>query len=993
MTTRRRSVPTLPTAAKAPEPRLRCGPAPVSLHSRPDFVVALGASAGGLEALQDFFSALDPEQARPAAFIVVQHLSPDHKSMMPDLLTRSTCLPINVIEEGMPLVAGQVFLIPPSVTLRITPAGRFALRPKTPGVVSLPIDILFSSMAEVFKNNCIGVVLSGTGSDGTRGVVAINSVGGLTLAQTPSSAQFDGMPRSAIATGYVDEQGDARQLARRVLDYLHGQVPEPVLLHAPDGASGPDQEGYRAILEDLSTRTAIPFDQYKQSTVVRRIHRRMTIRHCASLTDYAKLLRGDPAELQTLRREVLIGVTRFFRDGPAFDELAKLLPDLLAHKAKGEALRIWSAGCSTGEEAYSLAILVHEAMQAAGLSLEVKIFATDVVQDYLDVASAGLYPATIEAELSPQRLEACFVRQGEMYRISPAIRRMVIFARHNVITDAPFTKVDLLVCRNTLIYFEASLQEKVIKRFQYALTDGGILFLGSSESLGPAARDFMILSSKNKIFRTLRPGALSLEALQIGRMDRALHVVSRPPGVADPATPMDRIKDALIDTLLPPSILLTETREIAHVFGDVSRFLRLPKGQATLDPARMMAPGASATLLQILAVARRDRAPVFSAPIALGRPADGPVESFRIRAAPVAHEAPLDQLMVVTFLPVQAPTAVPDPADAPEVPSARIEMLEGELAITREHLQSTIEELEAANEELQAANEELLASNEELQSTNEELQSVNEELYTVNSEYQEKIQLLVKANADLDLMARAAAIPTIFVDSEIVLTRFTPDSRLIYDFRDTDIGRPLGDFSNKIGYATLPRDLGAVVQQRSGREVYWRTRDGTDYLIRMMPYSDGDGAVLGAVVAFIDITKLNQLESLQNLIDSLPEHLAVLDGDGNIQFVNSAWTKFAAANEGDADRVGVGTNYFDACVGAVPRDRYAAKAAAGLRAVLSGGIDHFSLRYPCHSPTEKRWFLMHAAPLQGSGGGAVVSHINITSLVGANEEEVESHEA
>ena len=818
------------------------------------YLVAIGASAGGLEPLQAFFGAL--ERPENTALVVIQHLSPDHKSMMGELLGRNTSLPITTVENGTRIEAGAIYLIPPKFNIFLRDKQTFGVTPKPSGVVNLPIDVFVSSAAGFYHEHMVAIVLSGTGSDGARGVVEVNAAGGLALAQSPESSQFDGMPNSAIATGFVDDIGEPAYLADRVGKHI---TRRNGVIALPDRDSDSDDFSSEVklgdVLHELRLRTGIPFDEYKKSTVARRIERRMALKHASTLSSYLQILRNESEELDTLRRETLIGVTSFFRDPDAFDALKKAVEEIVETKRSGEALRIWVAGCSTGEEAYSIAMIADECLQETSKVIELKIFATDLEQTYLDVATTGTYPESISTEVSEERLNRYFSRIGDQLRIRPEVRKSVIFARHNMISDAPFTKVDLVSCRNTLIYFESDLQERVLKRFQYALGANGVLFLGSSESLGRLQRDFTVIDSSARIFRALRPAVLSLEAIQTDPKSLVAGRVRRGTD-KDPANPVERARQTLIDTLAPPSLLLSRSREVIHIFGDVTPFLKLPKGEATLDASRMLDPTAASALLKLLKQREADednREMLESQPLKLVQGAD---RYYRLQLVSLRDQPQQQGLQILAFTEVEFATdeeSAQNPSDAAD---AKVEVLQSELTLTRQNLQNTIEELEASNEELQATNEELLASNEELQSTNEELQSVNEELYTVNSEYQEKIRILDRVNEDLDTMATATGIPTLFLDEYINIVRFTPSITSIYQLRDSDIGRGLDEFSSKIGFEDLIDCARQALESQASQELYWQTPKGTPILIRIVPYSETAYGSKALVVLFINVTTI-----------------------------------------------------------------------------------------------------------------------------------------
>jgi two-component system, chemotaxis family, CheB/CheR fusion protein len=960
------------------------------------FVVGIGASAGGLDALERLFSALPVDSG--AAFVVIQHLSPDHKSMMDNLLSRYTEMPVRVVQHDMHLAPDAVFLIPPGKSMRLA-SDRLLLSPKPEHGLSLPIDIFFASLAEQVGDRSLAVVLSGTGSDGSRGVAAVNAGGGFVFVQDPTTAKFDGMPRSAIATGLVDVVATAEGLAARLLEHLRTPREAGMRLLGADSSSAQAQP-LDGILERLVASSGIDFREYKPTTVLRRIERRMQVLRAASLADYHERLAGSLDEQSLLRRELLIPVTRFFRDTEAFDQLAEqVIPDLVNNGNLLEPIRVWVACCATGEEAYTIAILFAEAFQRLGRSRPVKIFATDVEQQYLDHAAAGAYPDTIAAEVSARRLEQFFFERQGGFVVRPEVRQMVIFARHNLVGDPPFTRMDLVTCRNALIYFQPVAQERALRRLQYALVPGGHLMLGPSESLGVMHRDFHALPGRYKVYRLLRRERLPISLDGAGRhLPTVRRAVRRPvpsAALADATPWVTAGQRVLHSSYVPPSLLIGPTRELLHVYGSGRELLQIGEGQVTLDVLKLLPPElAWAAGLLLQAVAAEHRPQRSAALRVLGKDGVGDAaRRLRLVARPVGADGergPAEEsgLVLLSFEPVAEDSTGSGsqddaPADMPALDAAqqrRVEALERELDITNDSLQATIEELETANEELQATNEELMASNEELQSTNEELQSVNEELYTVNSEFQEKVDVLNSVNADLENISKAAAIPTMFVDEALRLTRFTPELSQLFKVRESDRGRSIEDFANLLDYPELFADLrrtlaGGVVTER---EV--KSRSGDWWLARIQPYAGRLPGSSRAVMTFVNVSSLKDSQRLQAIIDSLAEHVAVVDAQGTITQVNEAWRRHAVSNGDEGLRVcGPGTNYLRVCAQAALVDDDARRAHEGLAGVLEGRLQRFTLNYPCHTPDRKQWFLMHVGPVAHPGGGAVVSHIDVTT--------------
>jgi two-component system, chemotaxis family, CheB/CheR fusion protein len=952
------------------------------------WIVVVGASAGGLEALQRFFAAVAaPTQA---AFVVIQHLAPDHRSMMAELLARHTALPVHEAVAGERLLADHIYLMPPGVLMTIVHE-QLVFEPRPQHGVSLPIDQFLRSLGAGLAEHSIGVVLSGSGSDGSAGAAALRAAGGYVMAQTPETAKFDSMPRSVIAATLVDAVLPPEGLASRVLALTQGRagrLASGEILDLPEV-----KPALQRLFESLIKNAGIDFSDYKLPTMMRRIERRMAVLGCASVSDYADEVDASSDECELLRRELLIPVTNFFRDADAFEALSRVLQSALLQHEGPQPLRIWSAGCATGEEAYSLAMLALEACSAVQRWPGVKVFATDVDQRFLNVGSSGSYPAGAAETIAPQRVAQFFSLQDDRLVVKPELRQMVLFARHNLLDDAPFTKMDLVVCRNTLIYFQADAQERVMRRLQYALNPGGLLFLGSSESLGALQADFRIIDSANKLYALVRPVLTSVAIREgMGRVGGAMRrpgAEKRAGSAAAAVSAVDLGLRTLVTAYVPVTLLINPHRQLMHAWGSTERYLRLSSGQPNLDVMRLLPPRLGAVLGNALQHALREKAAYTAAPVVLEL--DGQAVRLRVVARPLALEAVGEACALISLdeLPPEGSTAGSErPYDDTELD--RLAALERELAESRLTLQSSIEELEASNEELQATNEELMSSNEELQSTNEELQSVNEELYTVNAEYNAKLDLVSALHADLDGMSRATGIATVFLDSHLGLVRFTPEATLLFRLRPEDVGRSINDFKCQLNYPELLADLHEVLAGPKLVEREVTGPGGTHYLVRVVGYGEAAGRSRRAVLSLIEVTQLRRASQLQRQIDSLPEHVAVLNSQGTIVQVNQAWADFARFNGADekdmhATSTGVGANYLAVLSRSTNPD--AAEMLRDIQRVLAGQLEHLRLTYPCHSPNEERWFAMHVSPLRGSGeSGAVVTHLDVTPWVHRNDD-------
>ncbi|WP_084536800.1 chemotaxis protein CheB [Azospirillum halopraeferens] len=986
-----------PTLPPSTEPN---GTLPATVQDRPCCIVGIGASAGGLEALQRFFD--NVPDGSDLAYVVVQHLSPVHKSLMADLLSKHTRMEVIQAADGMAVERNVVYLLPPGKHMTID-GRRLRLTAKEAATgISLPIDIFFAALAHDQGPLAIGVILSGTGSDGTRGLLAIKSAGGFAAVQDPETAQFDGMPRSAIAAAAPDTVLAPEALPGSIVEHAGRAIARARPLPArrePSAAGDPLAQ----IVATIRLVTGVDFSLYKLATLMRRIERRMHAVGLESPEDYAAFLRANSAEAVTLYKEMLIGVTRFFRDEAAFRALAaKAVTGLVRKMGQPDTIRVWVCGCATGEEAYSIAMLFIEAMEEQGRTVDVKIFATDIDQDSIEFAGTGEYPRSIAEDVNEQRLARFFQLRGERYVVSRELRRMVVFAQHNIMRDPPFTRMDLISCRNLLIYMDTPLQRKVLGLFQYALRQGGFLFLGSSESLGDLAPEFHTVDSRNKLFQSLRAGSYRLSRLLLPQRSappvRGDHLSMDGHGEENLA--IDEAIGVLLNTYVPPCLLVNEQLNILHVFGDAGPILRVPAGEATLSVLKLLP--ASVAMVAGTALNRVFRS---SEEFAL---ANIPVKdreglsAISLRVKPFASRKSGRRYALVLLEPtVRAVPPADTPFDLNADAAERIRGLEQELMSRGENLQATIEELETANEELQATNEELLASNEELQSTNEELQSVNEELYSVNAEYQAKVEELTEMTADLDNLLRSTAIGVVFLDDDMVIRRFTPAAASFINIIPRDVGRPIAHLSTNIDYPDFLRDIRAVFTNSTPVERHVRVGDGRWIQTRILPYLSEKNTVEGAVITFIDVTATrNAQERLRTIIDSLPEHIAVLDAEGTITMTNASWQRFAAATatapppDGGGDMpcgppVPDGPNGLD-------RSPLPPAVRDGLRRVVTGEAGQYGFEYPCRSAAGSHWYLLTAVRLTAPVSGAVVSHIDVTNrklleLRLAADDDVEGH--
>ena len=943
--------------------------------SAPALVVGVGASAGGLDALQRFVADLHP--GLRTAYVIVQHLSPDHPSLMVEILERHTSLPVVKITDGAHLAPDTVHVLPPRTEVRC--AGGLLLLDARSGIVSTPIDRFLSSLAEDQGPRAVAVILSGTGSDGSRGSRAVADAGGLVLVQAPDSAAFDGMPRATIGTGAVDLVLEPQDMAAAIRE--HADHPQITSTHDVPPLPG---EELATLLSLVKQHTGTDFSLYKRATINRRIERRLNAVGVDSIGDYLAHAREETEELTRLRRELLIGVTRFLRDVEAFDALADgHLDELLRRGEPAEPVRAWVAGCSTGEEAYTLAILLDEARQRTGINRDIRVFATDVDREAIEVASRGAYSTEAVQSLGAKRVARYFHPQNGGVVVDQSLRQLVVFAAHDVTRDPPFARLALVTCRNLLIYLEPALQQRVIGLLHFALGSQGLLLLGPSETLGELAGGFETLDRRWKLYR--RTGSRSnglpgeLRPPRIQDLPRGIGGPGGNSGLGIPGgggnrsdaplIPDDRTIDAcyreLVDTHVPPCLLVSEHLQLVHVFGDAHRFLRVPKGAATLDLQRML-PGTSAAMLRA-AVHRCLRTGDEMRYTGVFDDTPGGPADVRVRAFSDDHQLARYALVFIETPRHRSSDDTPTEAAGSLDQDVRehVQRLEHELQDARETLQATVEELETSNEELQATNEELLASNEELQATNEELHSVNEELHSVNAEYQDKIDELVEANADLDHLFINTHVGVVFVDAELRVRKFTAGLNGLINLISRDLGRPLSDITHRLDLTDLDARLAEVVHSGVEMETTTRSQDGRELLLRAWPYDDPGGERHGGVLTLTDVTELRRAErSAQVSLDALPEHICVLDPQGVIIAVNRAWEIFARDNGAAIDDpVGVGADYLATLRTAALGSPELTGVADQLEAVLAGELAGFSYAYPCDTVDgQVRNFVMHVRP-------------------------------
>ena len=837
----------------------------------PFSIVAIGASAGGFEALEQFFSHVPANSG--IAYVVIQHLDPDHKGILPELLQRSTTMPVTQARNRLKVKPDTVYVIPPNRDLSILRGALHLLDPVAPRGLRLPIDFFLRTLADDWGERAIGVILSGMGSDGTLGLRAIKEHGGLVLVQEPASAKFDSMPRSAINTGLVDIIAQAAELPASISGFVSHAPSSLAGLYALDVETSAQKSGLEKICNLLRMRTSHDFSHYKKNTLYRRIERRMVIHQLGRIDDYVRYLRETPLEIDQLFKELLIGVTRFFRDSASWNALRdSVFTDLLLAHPSGAALRAWVAGCSTGEEAYSLAIVFREALERVQPNghCALQIFATDLDPDAIATARMAHYPANIAADVSAERLERYFFEEGNGYGVGKEIREMVVFAPHNVLSDPPFTRLDILTCRNLLIYLDADLQKKLLPLFRYSLKPGGTLMLGSSESIGNFTKLFSPLDAKARLYQ--RDSSLlplpeidfpARYSVNVNRMEPSMNAKPMP----IPPNLQTLAEQILLQRFAPASVLVDATGDVLFVSGRTGKYLELADGKANWNIHAMAREGLRHELALALPKALRNGESVSYRNLKVA--ANGGSHVFDLSVHPLTEPAAVRGMVMLVFSDVAPGTRVAVTAEdkGHARPSRRVTELEQVVTearqdqqALREEMQTSQEELKSTNEELQSTNEELQSTNEELTTSKEEMQSLNEELHTVNIELQSKVDELSAANSDMKNLLNSTDIATVFLDNALRVRRFTTQATQLFKLIPGDIGRPLSDLVSDLDYADFSEDAERVLQTLVYSEREVATGDGRWFQVKIMPYRTMNNVIDGIVITFNDIGRAKRLE-------------------------------------------------------------------------------------------------------------------------------------
>ncbi|WP_424493857.1 CheR family methyltransferase [Salinimicrobium sp. GXAS 041] len=874
-------------------------------------VVAIGASAGGLEALKSFFEGSPKNDTN--AYVVIQHLSPDYKSMMGELLKKSTGLKIVEVSEGMEISPGHIYLIPPVNNL-ILENGFFHLKEKPKHQsLNLPIDMFFESLAKERKEQAIGIILSGTGSDGTRGARAIKENDGMIMVQEPVQAQFDGMPRSAIGTGLVDYVVPVESMGIELQNFLT----------APDfqfetGEDVAEQTELMKILSYVDEKTGLDFREYKKSTLARRVARRVKVCKCDSLSEYYGKLKSDKKEIEILYHEFLIGVTKFFRDSSVWQILrSKVIPELVKEKETGSTLKVWDVACSTGEEAYSLAMCIYEEIERQNKTIELKIFATDISEKHLEAGSAGCYPESIAADVPHDFLIKYFVSNPRGYKVVEKLRKSVVFSAHNIIKNPPFSNMDMVVCRNLLIYFQTAIQKKALHMLHYALKKEGILVLGTSENVQSKKDEFLEIDRKWKIYQNISPNKRldsGISAVRTNSLieNRSYTEKHRPIDTARLNPVKKNLRDELHESILEQfggaSVFVDSEFNIMEALGEFRKYANLPKQGFSVNLLDMMGADLKYVIQNTLRKAKKLDEKVYYKNAIFEH--QGQRKGVDIIVKPnKKRTVDSEDTFVITFIEKELNLDDVNTIDTITLTGHTKEYvsnLEEELKQTKEDLQTSLEEIETSNEELQAANEELLASNEELQSTNEELQSVNEEINTVNAENIQKMEDLEALNTDMNNLLESTQIGTIFLDSSLCIRKFTPAITQHFNLINADIGRPITHFTGSMGKNNLLERCKKVLESGKVLEKVVVSRERGHYLRRISPYRNSRDEIKGVVITFIDVETLQK--SREKLLASERRYKSFYEEDPIMHIsVNPGNSQIVHCNEMAVTTLGYGS--------------------------------------------------------------------------------------
>ena len=838
-------------------------------------IVGIGASAGGLEALEQFFENMPKDNGM--AFVVIQHLDPNHVGIMPELLQRITTMKVIQASDGLKVKPNCVYVIPPNKSMSLLKRALHLFDPIETRGLRLPIDIFFRSLAADIQEKSIGVILSGMGSDGSLGVKAIKEKNGIVLVQDPETAKFDAMPRNAIAAVIIDIVAPAEDLPAKLINFLKFS---PSMRNDVD-IENKNKSNLDKIIILLREQSGNDFSQYKKNTLFRRVERRKVLHQIDKIQNYVRFLQENPKEVDILFKELLIGVTSFFRDAAVWDMLKEtILPALITDLPEGQILRAWVPGCSTGEEAYSLAIVFKEAVEKnkAHKNLTLQIFATDLDNDAIEIARRGAFSKNIATDVSPERLSRFFMADAEGFRVNSSIRDMVVFAPQNVIKDPPFTKLDILSCRNMLIYMEPELQKKLMALFNYSLNHGGIMVLGTAETIGNHKEGFEEIDTKLKIYKR----TVSLMGSELIEFPSSVYAPKSSLTEKKISTKaVENIQEIanqiLLQRFAPASVLVNEKGDIIYITGRTGKYLEPIAGKANWNIHAMAREGLQQVLPGAFRKALQTYDPIILRNVKVGT--NGGTQFIDVTVQRIEKPEKIRGMVLVVFADVPSNTEpeIAESLTGKRKSTGRMKELETELQRSyeelqslREEMQTSEEELKTTNEELQSTNEELQSSNEELMTSKEEMQSLNEELQTVNVELQSKITDFVRANDDMKNLLNSTEIATLFLDKELNIRRYTDQVTNIFKLRNADIGRPFTDLVSDLNYPDIETHSSQVIKSLISLESAMQTHDGRWFNVRIMPYRTVDDRIDGLVITFIDITLAKKLEiELKEVNDEL----------------------------------------------------------------------------------------------------------------------------
>jgi len=889
-------------------------------------IIGIGASAGGLSAFEAFFKGLPSEGHMGMAFILVQHLAPDHKSLLTEIIQRYTKMTVLEVKDGVVVEPNFVYIIPPNRNMVFLNGSLHLFETTVARGHNFPIDFFFQSLAEDLKERAICIILSGTGSDGTLGLRRIKGEGGMSIVQNPETSEFEGMPQNAIATNQVDFILEAKDMGQQILNYVEHKG--AVLQEKEMTPSVTSESNFKKVFVLIRKQTGHDFSKYKQNTIYRRVERRLAVQQIKTMEEYVKYLQKSPIEIEALFHDLLIGVTSFFRDKDAFEKLADvIIPAILEEKQDGSDLRIWCTGCSTGEEAYSIAILFQESIERLNKNIQVQIFATDIDAQAITYARSGIYPASIVTVITPERLQKYFVKEAgsNTFRIVKSIRDMLVFSEQSIIKDPPFSRLDLITCRNLLIYLGAELQKKIIPLFHYALNAKGILFLGNSETIGNNENLFLTIDSKLKIYQKKedlygfkKPSLLNLQPRKWTDTQTSTDSVKI---LADESRSLREIceRNVLKECSMAAAVV-NDKGVILYLHGRFGKYLELTSGEVGINNILSIAKDGLKKELTVAfqkAVENNETMRVEEINVKM----EGHftkikmiMKYIKLVNSPIKE----DRLYIVLIDEIKEGLKKKEPQDGEQTPytnlvqqveDLRIELniKEQSIEFKNDELETTIEELKSSNEEMQSVNEELQSTNEELETSKEEMQSVNEELTTVNSELEIKVRDLSQVSNDMNNLLAGTNIATIFLDLQQKLARYTPTAIKIINLISTDVGRPIAHIvSNLKGYNTLTEDVGNVIDTLVPKEIEVETLNNKWYNMIIQPYRTLENVVEGIVLTFVDITELKFSNSalevaefrLRKIFESVKEGIIVIDGiTGKITDVNPAFTKLVGYTE------------------------------------------------------------------------------------------------